>query len=61
MAEPEPGARNAKEEPGFPMLTRLRAMDRQDHIQKGLEAGLDREQAEKHADEDLAEREDERP
>jgi hypothetical protein len=37
-------------------LQRLRDFDRQQHIQKGLEAGLSREEAERHADEDLASR-----
>lgn len=38
-------------EPEFPSLTALKDFDRQEHIQKSLEAGLTREQAEKHADE----------
>lgn len=38
-------------EPEFPNLTAMQAFDRQQHIQKGIEAGLTREQAEKHADE----------
>lgn len=37
-------------------LDELRAFDRQQHIQKGLEAGLSREEAEHHADEDMKDR-----
>jgi hypothetical protein len=40
-----------KREPEFRELKRLETFDRQMHIQKGLEAGLTREQAERHADE----------
>lgn len=43
---------------GHSELERLRAFDRQQHIQRSLEAGLSREQAEAHADEDLREREE---
>jgi hypothetical protein len=45
-------------EPAFPELTKLRANDRQQHIQKALDAGMTREEAERHADEDLRERDD---
>lgn len=45
------------EEPEFRELTKLRAFDRQQHIQKSLEAGLPREKAEAHAEDDLQERE----
>lgn len=48
-------------EPEFPELTKRRAFDRQTHIERSLEAGLTREQAEKHADEDLEDRVDEFP
>lgn len=43
-------------EPDFPELTRLRDFDRQMHVQKSLEAGLSREEAEAHADHDLQSR-----
>jgi len=43
----------------LPNLTKMRDLDRQQHIQKGLEMGLTREQAERHADEELRERVDE--
>lgn len=49
-----------KGEPEFRALTRVRDFDRQQHIQKALEAGMTREQAERHADEELAERKDAR-
>lgn len=45
-------------EPEFPALTKLKAFDRQQHIQKSIEAGLSREEAERHADEDMREREE---
>lgn len=38
-------------EPEFPELTRMQAIDRQHHIQKCLEMGMSREEAERHADE----------
>ena len=47
-----------KGDPTFPELTKMRAFDRQQHIQRSMEAGLTREQAEKHADEHLAQRSD---
>lgn len=50
-----------KEDPDFPELTKLRAFDRQQHIQKSIEAGLSREEAEKHADHDLGDRDDTHP
>ena len=42
----------------LPELTKLRAYDRQEHIQRAMEAGMSREQAERHADEDLRDRAD---
>jgi hypothetical protein len=39
--------------PYFDQLTRIEAHDREMHIQKGIEAGLTREQAERHADEEM--------
>jgi len=46
-----------KKDPDFPQLTKLRAFDRQAHIERSLAAGLTREEAEAEADRDLAERE----
>lgn len=40
-------------EPEFPTLTKIRAFDRQQHIQRSLEAGLSREEAERHADQEM--------
>jgi hypothetical protein len=42
----------------LPNLTKIRDLDRQQHVQAGLDAGLTREQAERHADEELRERVD---
>lgn len=47
-------------EPDFPELTKIRAHDRQLHIQKAIEMGMTREEAERHADDELAERWDAR-
>ncbi|MEA3201376.1 MAG: hypothetical protein QOE90_2804 [Thermoplasmata archaeon] len=44
----------------LPELTKLRAYDRQEHIRRAMDAGMTREQAERHADEDLRERADSR-
>ena len=41
-----------------PELTKLQAFDRQMHIERSMEAGLTREEAERHADSDLADRDD---
>lgn len=46
-------AKAEKTEPEFPQLTSLRDFDRQMHIEKSMEAGLSREEAERHAEEDL--------
>ena len=54
-------AKRETREPEYPELTKLQAFDRQMHIQRSLDAGMTREQAERHADEDLAERDDARP
>ncbi len=48
-------------DPTFRELEKAREFDRQVHIQKAMEAGLTREEAEAHADEDLADRDDTRP
>lgn len=48
-------------EPEFPTLSRIRAYDRQQHIAAGLAMGLSREEAERHADEETAERSDGQP
>lgn len=45
-------------EPEFPQLTAIHAFDRQQHIQRSMDAGMTREQAERHADEHLDERAD---
>lgn len=37
-------------------LDELRTFDRQQHIQRSMDAGLSREEAERHADEDMADR-----
>lgn len=46
------------EEPEFQELTRIRGFDRNMHVQKLLEMGMSREEAERHADEHLRERRD---
>lgn len=46
-----------KTEPEMRETKKLQAFDRQMHIQKGIEAGLSREEAEAHADADMQERE----
>lgn len=50
-----------KKEPELPQLTKLKAFDRQQHIQKAIEMGMTREEAERHADHDLADREEGEP
>lgn len=42
-----------KKTPELPELNKARAFDREEHIRRGMAAGLTREQAERHADEDL--------
>jgi len=42
-------------------IERLRRMDREAHVRKAMEAGLSREAAERHADEELADRDDGHP
>ena len=59
MADYDAGKLPTKE-PEFRELTRLKAYDRQQHIQKSIEAGMSREEAERHADEDLKDRDDSR-
>lgn len=41
------------DEPEFKELQKIRAFDRQQHIQKALEAGMSREEAERHADDEI--------
>ena len=41
-------------EPDFPNLTKMHAYDRQLHIERCLEMGMTRAEAEAHADEDMA-------
>lgn len=48
-------------EPELPQLTKLRDFDRQQHIQKAIEMGMSREEAERHADHDLADRDEGEP
>lgn len=43
-----------KSEPALPNITKMKAFDRQQHIQKSIEAGLSREEAERHADDEVA-------
>jgi predicted transcriptional regulator len=42
----------------FPNLAAARDLDRAQHIQRAMANGLTRKQAEKHADEELAEHDD---
>ncbi|GEM_PF-5830418 len=48
-------------DPEFPELTKLRDQDRQEHVRRAMAAGMSREEAERHADEDLRERDDSHP
>ena len=50
-----------KKEPALPMLTKIRELDRDHHIERAMEMGLTRAEAERHADEDLRERTDATP
>jgi hypothetical protein len=62
MASPDrPTAKPPTHEPDLPELSKLRAFDREQHVKKGIEAGMTREEAERHADEDLRERDDAHP
>lgn len=45
-----------KRDPEFREITRMQDFDRQQHIQKSIEMGMSREEAERHADEHLRER-----
>jgi hypothetical protein len=47
-------------EPDFPELSKAREFDREEHIRRSMAAGMTRQQAERHADEDLRERDDSR-
>jgi len=47
-------------DPELRELTKLKAFDRQMHIERSLEAGMTREDAERHADEHIRERDDTR-
>lgn len=65
MATEEDAAGDAKtlghvetREPDFPQLTRIKAFDRQMHIQKSIEMGMSREEAERHAEHDLEDRDE---
>ena len=61
QAGPMPERKLPTSEPDFPTLTKLRALDREEHIARAMEMGLTREEAERHADEDLKERRDSVP
>lgn len=39
-------------EPDFPNLTAMEAQNKEHHVERGLDAGLTREQAERHAEDD---------
>ena len=58
--EPKKGGSGlgATDEPEFPQLTQMKAQDRQFHIERAIEMGMSREEAERHADHDLADREE---
>lgn len=45
-------------EPDFPELTKMQAFDRRMHIEKSIEMGMSREEAEAHADDDMSGRDD---
>lgn len=47
-----------KSEPEFPQLTKIRAQDRQHHIERAMAMGMTREEAERHAEHDLKDREE---
>ena len=51
-------SRMEKKEPDFPNLTAMQAQDRQFHIERAMEMGMSREEAERHADHDLADRDE---
>lgn len=53
---PESAKRLPRKEPSFEELERRRAFDREEHVRRGIAAGLSREEAERHADEDLKDR-----
>lgn len=55
-----PTTDRTKKDPEFPELTKIKAYDRQRHVERTLEMGGDREQAEQHADEEVGERNDAR-
>lgn len=42
----------------FPNLAAERAADREEHVRRAMEAGMTRKQAERHADEEIAEGDD---
>jgi hypothetical protein len=47
-----------KKEPTFPNLTAMQADDRKHHIERAMAMGMTREEAERHADHDLADRDE---
>lgn len=54
----ETGDLGEKAEPEFPQLTKIRAQDRKDHIERAIAMGMSREEAERHAEHDLGDREE---
>ncbi|HET6404086.1 MAG TPA: hypothetical protein VFH78_05525 [Candidatus Thermoplasmatota archaeon] len=48
----------ATADPEFPQLTQIKAQDRQFHIERAIEMGMSREEAERHAEHDLEDREE---
>jgi len=42
----------------YPNMAAERAADREEHIKRAMEAGMSRQQAERHADEEMAERDE---
>lgn len=53
-----PTTDRTKKEPDFPELTKIQANDRQRHIERAMEMGATREEAEKHADDEVSHRDD---
>lgn len=45
-------------EPTYPELAKLRAFDRQEHVTRALAMGMTRDEAERHADDDMKHRDD---
>ena len=56
---PTPGMAAGIDPEKYPNLAAQRERDRQEHVKRAREMGATRKQASKHADEDMAEGEDE--